>query len=730
MAARIPRAYRKSISAKRFNKNVLKRIYLDTEKEFIAGAFLEEADGTFRLRDDLTPEEITRLARVSKDIRKNRGLLKIGRIAIPLIIVSGAVMFNLLFLDRILETNGERLLERAFGARVEIEGLDAKPLTGEITLAGLVVADRDRPMRNLFQFGRTTIAIRTPELLTRRVVIREISTTGLSFGTERTSSGALDERGETSTPEADTADVGPNATERAEAGIAAVAESLGIDGLGGISFDVDSLIAEAREDLTVTTLVPEAIADAQAVAESTRAQIDGIATRVEGLSETVDEARAIQPASLTNPQTILATIETIETTRASVNTLGEDTRALQRSIQQEIAQLRATEAALRNAAQNDLAALRARIPDFDIDPRSIAEDSARAFAAGFLGETWNTVQRVLGIAQRVQDAFPESEEDGRRTQRRGGVDVPFATTPYPRLLIERLAGDGSHDGQTVAMTITDISSDPDLTDTVTAFTFIRETGDGERLDLMSRLDLRSDTDERMTNELTMSGVSVALPAAARNLGFTDLTGPTHLAGAAILSRDGVLNGTLDAAVDNPELTAGEDASMAATLIARVASEQEEIDARFAFEVKDAAITSLDASSSLTAVLRDQIEQLIADVRAEAEARIEEELDRIVAEQIARLAEEVEILDALVGLSTEELLAIETYQRILDEKETELEARIADVRGQAEAAIRAEAEEAEAQARAEVEAAAEAAAREAESRIQDATGGVRLPSFRN
>lgn len=736
MATRIPRAYRRPLTATRFRKKILGRIYLDTEREFVAGAFHEGDDGKYRLREDLTPEDKKRLARIAKEIKKNRGLLRIGRIAVPLLIVGGAVAFNLLFLDRILETNGEKLLERVFGAQVEIEQLDAQPMEGRITLAGLIVADRDRPMRNLFEFGPTTIAIRMPELFTGRVVIREISTTGIAFGTERTTSGALDDSDAAGGDDGSGAGL-EDLEQRTEAGLDAVVDSLGVDGIGGLddlslealSLDVEALIADARDDLTVTTLVPEAIEDTEAAIASTEAQLEGISGRVRGLGDTVQEVAAIDPSSLTNPQTILSTVQTIESTRDSVSALGEDARTLQRSLEAEIARLRETEQALRNAAQNDLDALQARIPDFDIDPSAIAEAGARAFVAGFLGEAWNTVQRVIAVAQRVRAAIPESTERDRRP-RRGGVDIPFSETPYPRFVIERLAGDGGDSSQRIEVSVTGISSDPDLTDSTTEIVFRRDRTDGRYLHLESELDLRSGARMRSESLFEAVGAEPSLPEAAQQIGFASLNGATRLSGGTILFADGALAGTLDAVVTDPRLSATEGASPVAELIAGIASEQEQIDGSFTFELRDAAITDIEASTSLTELLRAQVEQLIADLRAEAEARIREEIDRIVAEQIERLAEEIAVFDVLVGRSTEELLRIETYEQILDEQKTELESRVADIRDQAEAAARAAVEQAEAQARAEAEAAAEAAAREAESRVRDAAGGIRLPGRRN
>jgi len=339
------------------------------------------------------------------------------------------------------------------------------------------------------------------------------------------------------------------------------------------------------------------------------------------------------------------------------------------------------------------------------------------------------VQRVIGVAQRVRAAIPESTERDRGP-RRGGVDIPFSETPYPRFVIERLAGDGGDSSQRIEVSVTGISSDPDLTDSTTEIVFRRDRTDGRYLHLESELDLRSGARVRSESRFEAVGAEPSLPEAAQQIGFTTLEGATRLSGGTTLFADGALAGTLDAVVTDPRLSATEDASPVSSLIAEIASEQERIDGRFAFELRDAAITDIEASTSLAELLRAQVEQLIADLRAEAEARIREEIDRIVAEQIERLAEEIAVFDVLVGRSTEELLQIETYEQILQEQKADLESRVADIRGQAEAAARAAAEQAEAQARAEAEAAAEAAAQEAESRIRDAAGGIRLPGRRN
>lgn len=733
MAAKIPRAYRKPIPAKRFERTILRRIHIEKEREFFEQAFRSSDDGTRQVREDLSQEEIKRLARVARDVKKNRGMLRMGRIAIPLVIVAAAVVFNLLFLDRILESAGEGLLEDVFGARVEIEALDVRPFSGELTLGALVVADRDRPMRNLFQFGRTTAAIRLPELLTGRVVIRELSARGLAFATGRTTSGLLEGQaapeGGAAAEAADRDGAGGGVADRAASGVEAVAGSLG---LGGVSFDVEELIADAADDLTVTTLVPEAIEDARATIDRTEQQLAALRTRTEELGETVSDLRDVDAATFQDPQRILATVATVEAARDSVGQLEREARTLRGTVEDEIERARATEQRLRDAAEADFEAIRARIPDLDVDPGTIAEDALRAFAAGFLGESWNTVNRLVATARRLREAFPE-DEDPRERARRGGVDVPFAETPYPRFMIEQLAADGRGDGQDIALAISDISSDPDLTDSVTTVRFSRSAA-GEELAVDLALDLRREAATPASAEIARTGAAPSLPAAAREIGLESLAGSMAVGGRATLSAEEILEGTLSATIADPELTAAVDASALTALVARVASEEEAIDAELGFTVEEAGVTSLEGSTSLTAAIRRQVDAAIAEVRAEAEARVRAELDRVVAEQLARLTDEIDALDSLAGLSTEELTRLETYQQLLAEQQAELESRVADIRGQAEAAARAAAEEAAAQARAEAEAAAEEAAEaareEAGSRVRDAAGNLGLPGLGN
>lgn len=719
MSKAIPREYRKPIPEKRFRKQVIGRIHVEKEREFYLQAFVAREDGMFVLRDDLTNEDHARLARVAKEIKQNRGLLHLGRLAIPLILVGGVVAFNLLFLNSLLQNAGERALERVFGARAEIARLEARLLDGTIELAGLTVADRDQPMRNLFELGRTALSIRVPELLTGRVVIREIAAEGLAFGTPRKVSGALQR--EAATTETDSAlrqQIGTEVAARTTAGVAAALQTIGVGSLSfdPAAFDPAALVAQTVDQLRVLKVVPEAIERSQAGAAGIELQLVALRDATMALGAPIQQLTAFRPELVTNPQQLFEVVALAQGTTARATALRSDAERIRTAVEREVGALRAVEGEVRRAVAADRALLVGLIPPFELDPFALGQDAVRTFALGFLGEAWQTIQRIYGTAQRLRTAFPETGERAPG-QRRGGVDVPFAATPYPRFLIESLSGQGTADGQAVTLLLRAISSDPNLTDTPTTIDFIHERGAGQKLQLTGAIDLRSAAETPLQTTIRAAGLHPTLPSGAGQLGFAALEGTTDLGGQARLEHDGRVRGDAQVQIAAPRLVAVAGAPPVSAFLAEIASAQAAIDAGMAFTLRAGAVEQFEARTSLTAALRDYATQLIAGLRAEAEQRIVAELERLVAAQVDRLMEHIGAIELLSGRSAEELLQIDTYRQIIAQKEAELTSRLTDLGAQLDAAaaqLRAAAEAAAAEARREAEAAAARLQAEAEA----------------
>jgi len=95
-------------------------------------------------------------------------------------------LFDLL-LERAIVAGGQA----AAGAKVEIGSLDTGWRRGSLELSRIAVADRDEPMKNLFELSRAGFKLDPSALLRGKAVIREAALEGLRFGTARKTSGKL-----------------------------------------------------------------------------------------------------------------------------------------------------------------------------------------------------------------------------------------------------------------------------------------------------------------------------------------------------------------------------------------------------------------------------------------------------------------------------------------------------------------------------------------------------------
>ncbi len=111
---------------------------------------------------------------------------------IPFAIIIGAVaLFFLFFSNNLIKSQIETHATQANAASVDVASvrLTLQPIGFEIR--NMQVANPDEPMRNLIEFERAAVQVDLLEVLLGRVIIEEVSFTGVKYDTERRSSGFI-----------------------------------------------------------------------------------------------------------------------------------------------------------------------------------------------------------------------------------------------------------------------------------------------------------------------------------------------------------------------------------------------------------------------------------------------------------------------------------------------------------------------------------------------------------
>ncbi|MDR3113844.1 MAG: TIGR03545 family protein [Endomicrobium sp.] len=108
-----------------------------------------------------------------------------------LIIISAVFVFTLHFLDGYIKKSLISAGELAFGAKVEIGGVKTSFKNLGVSVSGLKIGDKDDEYKNLADIDNINFKVRFLPLLSKKVIIDDMSVDGVKWGTKRIFSAKL-----------------------------------------------------------------------------------------------------------------------------------------------------------------------------------------------------------------------------------------------------------------------------------------------------------------------------------------------------------------------------------------------------------------------------------------------------------------------------------------------------------------------------------------------------------
>ena len=107
------------------------------------------------------------------------------------IIVALVILFNILFLDKILKKTIISLAQPVAGAKVEIDYLKTNLKKCSVSINGLRIADRNDYFKNLIDVEKINFDVRFWPLFRKKFLIDEMNVNGIKWQTQRKISGQL-----------------------------------------------------------------------------------------------------------------------------------------------------------------------------------------------------------------------------------------------------------------------------------------------------------------------------------------------------------------------------------------------------------------------------------------------------------------------------------------------------------------------------------------------------------
>lgn len=307
-------------------------------------------------------------------------------------------------------------------AKVDLSEVQVSLLDGRVALAGLQVANPQRPLKNLLAADRVELDLDTGALLRRKLIVDDAQALGLRLDTDRDTSGAVDTwRG---------LDLSLPGKEMLAEGGRRLAE-LGRQWLEQVAAGLQLELAREVERL-------ESVRTVRELAQRWPRQCQELETQADGLRVRIEQMRTTFANPPTNP---LEAIEALRQTTNDLETIQRDLEQLQgqcRQLPQQVLRDRETVA---SALRRDQEELRRRFRLDDVRPEHLSEYLLQRE----MGERVVAVTRWIRWLSRQQADEPEPSDPVRGR----GLDIFPARPAEPDFLIRfaRVEGRAWCDGR-------------------------------------------------------------------------------------------------------------------------------------------------------------------------------------------------------------------------------------------------------------------------------------------
>ena len=685
--AKVPGKLKKPIKEKVFQKRFLKFIAQTDDRDWFASQF-ELKEGMYCLREGIDKSSAKKLKELVGVIQKNRkGPLSIGPLALAGIVVGGLVVFFTVFANPLLERAMEMGLEAIFEAKSDVDRLRLSLFRFSVDIGGITVANRDRPMTNLFQMGTTRIKLRPQAVLRGKVYIEEVRADTIRFGTARTVSGALPNRPPKAKKEKQPSDAPPLVDLQ--------------------NFDAMGLLNREYDKLNTPKLYDAAIAAYNETLEKWQGQVDLAKARTEELKTAAQpivnfNVNSFTVSNINDVQAVRETVNNINTMINDVNTMvttvqtaASDATNMVSGIEGDINTARNLEQSARTAITNDINHLKSYIDLGSGSAFAALEPSIREVLSDTGEQYFDYGLRALEVFEKLkaqQAAKPKTEKPKKEPRVVfKGRDVPYPARTYPAFYLGILASDFTIEPWNWAFDMRDISSDPDLTNQpVTLKLGVREeTGSLRRqVAFDGSADFRTVTTDRFGAVVSGSGFPVSLGDALSKVGINGFNGDSEFSVNFTGHTDGGISGGGNVLINNARLVDPQGTIAQALSTAIQEAENIRLGIQYTHRVEE------DDEFHITTNIAELLARALRRIVEEYAKKAMDEIERVLRERISQYIDgkfvSREEMNTLFAVARGDVAARNELRNVLNNKKAELEAKVREFTDQAAQQVRDEA----------------------------------------
>ncbi len=690
---KLNRLYSRKYSEKKLKSKLLKKVFVPEDKDFVKKFLVEKTNEKNKKYYHFDKSKITekndirRLNRIAKEVKKQKARVKLIPILAVIAIILGLIFCTYLFRNKIARKIVVNSSQAIFGAKCDVQTVDFNLWNTRFQIRQYAVANKNKPMRNLFEVENIDIYFNLLELSRGKFVAENIAIEGVTWDTERKTSGALPIK-QAKVKEKSTNPVMQLVNNEIDKVKNEVSFS---NGLSALREKTDPKLILEREikNLQSPKMKDEIIVESKALVSKWK---DTTETTKQKTIEFIDKSKKLVETdvnTLKTPKEITNFIIEIGKMIALSKKNIKYAETLGKEIQRDSIKVKNLAVKTKSAIQRDFNRIKEianKINDIRLGgAEKFISSLLRIFYIESLGKYYPKIMTVLDYAKSTQSAEQKEEEPSLKDkafnlERLKGRNVYFSNHSMPSVAFKniKLSIQDPKDRFKIAGNVKNASNNADQLNKPTEFSL--KVAHGKMSEqIIGILDLRTKEEELLNLGVDFNGLDIFIDTKVDSLPKMD--GILHVNTNFNITKKNDVRIITGGAINEANITANKfEPTFVYNIYSEILSEIKTVDLETTLEKKKDERISLDVRTSvdeqIAMAMQKQISKELAKIRKKVIEEGNKYLDKIEKEYSNEISEVTDIY----GTAREILNDSKNTEAILKKKMKEAEARLKKVAG--------------------------------------------------
>lgn len=467
-AKKLPGIFKKVYPQKKLETKIYKKIFISADLELIKSLFEphpQKLGSLFIPRDKQIPKkQLKKLKSIAKEIKRQKPSFKLVPFAATAGIIAATAILFITFKNVVAKKAITGAMQAAFGAKTELSSVNIELLGGSITIKNLQQANKNSPMKNLFQAEKIEISFNLTEALRGKFDAENIELSGFEVNTERKASGELHKKQkkqkEKKTKSESSFDFSQKKNEALNAAKNSIQEVFA-------EYNPQNIIKDLEGNLKSPETAKQVQAEAEALVSKWKNKPEELETQVKDFDSSVRTVLDTDWGNINDIAKLKQAVENVNSAMEKSKSLTKNIQSAASDVKSDSKKISGLSSQVKNAIASDNALINSqlsKITSFKIsDGKKILGNTLDSVFYSMAGDYYPYIKQATDYALQAKASSTKTEKPKTKKEKKQtisrvkGTDVYWKQDRVPKFLIEKV----SFSGLNLYGNGTDITNDMD-----------------------------------------------------------------------------------------------------------------------------------------------------------------------------------------------------------------------------------------------------------------------------